>query len=74
MRSFRALAVSAFMGFSAAGKAGIEGDQRLVPAEGGGQGGSEQRAAQPPASAGDVTLALVGFAVVIEWRETGQRP
>ena len=60
------------MGFSAAGEAGVEGDQRRVPAEGGGQGGGEQGAPQPPASAGDVALTPAFSAVVVEWRQAGQ--
>ena len=60
------------VGFAAAGEAGVEGDQRLVPAEGGRQGGGEQRAAQAGASAGDVALTLVRSAVVVERRQAGE--
>ena len=60
------------MGFAARGEAGVERDQRLVPAEGGWQRGGEQGTAQACASAGDVTLAFVLSAVVVEGCEAGQ--
>jgi hypothetical protein len=59
--------------FAARHEAGIERDQGLVPAEGGRQRGGEQRAPQAPASAGDVALAFVLSAVIVEWREPGER-
>jgi len=40
-------------------EAGVEIDESPVPSEGGWQGGSEQRATEPSASAGDVALAIV---------------
>jgi hypothetical protein len=52
--------------FAARREAGIERDQRLIPTEGGRQRGGEQRAAQAPASSGDVALAFVLPAIIVE--------
>ena len=60
------------MGFAAGGEAGVEGDERLVPVEGGGEGCGVKGAADAGASAGDVSLALVGAAVGVEGGETGE--
>src|SRR5687767_7447920 len=73
MMSFLAQAVRAsFMGFSGGSQALVELDQRGVPAEGGGQRGGEQRAAQAAAPAGDMALALAQAAVVVVGCEAGE--
>ena len=55
------------MGFAFCGEAAIKVDQSLVPAEGGRERCGDQGPAQATATAGDVTLAPVFAAVVIEW-------
>src|SRR6202035_1737482 len=60
------------VGFSSCDETGIELDQRIVPTEGCRQGGGEERTAQTPAATGDVSLALMLSAVVVEGRKAGQ--
>ena len=60
------------MSLSARGQPAVEGDESLVPAEGRRQGGGKERAAQPAAAAGDVALAFMGSAVVVEGGKAGE--
>src|SRR4029079_15319901 len=56
----------ALVSFAATGEPAVEGDQRAVPALGGGECGVEESPAHASATAGDVALAGQGAGVVIK--------
>jgi len=57
---------------SGSGQPGIEALEGRVPAEGGGQCRGAEQATRTTPPAGDVALAAMAAAVVVEWRMTGQ--
>ena len=60
------------MGFAALGEPEVEGVERRVPAEGGGEGGGVERAPESFAPAGDVGLAGPAAALLDERGEAGE--
>lgn len=61
------------MRFPCGGQAAVEVDQRLVPAKGCRERRGVERAPKAGAAAGDMALAPVFSAVVIERSEAGER-